>query len=93
MEKNQEWKNEQPLDPSLHFGFPNHELPFKFCLNQLGFPSKMMPCRLHHNLICFGPRPLGVGMVRWTNFGVAGVFFFVVGVIARVCIFTYVEFG
>jgi hypothetical protein len=34
-----------------------------------------MPCRLHHNLICFGPRLLDVAMVGWTNFGVMGVFF------------------
>jgi len=55
------------LDPSLHFGSPNHELSLKLFFffwgpDQLGFPSKMMPCRLNHNLTCLGPGPLAKGL-------------------------------
>jgi hypothetical protein len=48
------------LDLSSHFGSPNHELSLKlfFWFGPIGFPSKMMPCRLNQNLICLGPRSL-----------------------------------
>jgi hypothetical protein len=50
------------LNLSLHFGSPNHELSLKLCFVFLvwtnWFPSKMMQCRLNHNLICLVPGPL-----------------------------------
>ncbi len=44
------------LNPNLHFGSPNYELSFKFIFwsKPIGFPSKMMPCRLNYNLIYLG---------------------------------------
>jgi hypothetical protein len=45
------------LDLSLNFGSPNHELSlnlFFFGFGPIGFPSKTMPCKLNHNLICLG---------------------------------------
>jgi hypothetical protein len=55
----EKWKTKKwtTLDPSLQVGSPNHELSFKVFflgLDQFGFPSKMMPYRLNHNLICLG---------------------------------------
>ncbi len=52
------------LDPSLHFGFPNREffLKFSFWSEPIGFPSKMMPCKLNHNLIYVGLGPLSKGL-------------------------------
>jgi hypothetical protein len=49
----------------LHFGSPNHELSLKlffFSFGPIGFPSKTMPCKLNHNLICLGPIPSFEGL-------------------------------
>jgi hypothetical protein len=44
------------------FYTPNLELLCKvfffFWFGPIGFPSKMMPCRLNHTLICLGPKAL-----------------------------------
>jgi hypothetical protein len=58
-------KNKKKKDPSLHFVSPNHELsPLSslFRSRPIGFPSKMMPCKLNHNLICFDLEPLSKGL-------------------------------
>jgi hypothetical protein len=57
-------RGKEALDPSLHFGSPNHELSFKlfFWFGPIGVPSKMMPCRLNHNLIRLGLGPLSKGL-------------------------------
>jgi hypothetical protein len=52
------WTN---LDPSLNFDSSNHELSCKlvfFGSRSISSPSKMMPCKLNHNLICLHPGPL-----------------------------------
>jgi len=50
----------------LHIGSPNHELSLKFFwwwwCGPIGFPSKMMPFKLNHNLICLGPIPSSKGL-------------------------------
>jgi hypothetical protein len=53
VKKSKKWTT---LDLNLHFGFPNYEFSFKvfFLSRTIGFPSKMMPCRLNYNLICLG---------------------------------------
>jgi hypothetical protein len=51
------------LDLSLHFGSLNHEFSFKlffFVWTNWG-PSKMMPCRLNHSMICLGLKPWSKG--------------------------------
>jgi hypothetical protein len=56
----EEQKNEQPW--TLAYTLVLHTMSFPwscfFWFGPIGFPSKMMPCRLNHNLICLGPRPL-----------------------------------
>jgi hypothetical protein len=67
--KRKQWKKQKTkkwatLDPRLHFGSLNHELSFKlfFWFRPIGFPSKMMPRTLNHNLICVGPGSLFKGL-------------------------------
>jgi hypothetical protein len=61
------------MDPSLHFGFQtmNSLLSSLFWSRQFDFPSKMMPCKLNHNLICFDLEPsskgIGTNLKLWTN--------------------------
>ncbi len=58
---NKKWAT---LDPSLHFGYLNHELSLKLFFlwfEPIGFPLTTMPFRLNHNLICPGPLSKGLG--------------------------------
>jgi len=52
------------LDLSLHFDYPNHKLSFNF-------PSKMISCKLNHNLICLdhglSSKDLGTNLELLTN--------------------------
>ncbi len=61
---------------SLHLGSLDHELSFKrffffFWSGPIGFPLKMMPCKLNHNLICLGSeslsKRLGTNLKLLTN--------------------------
>jgi hypothetical protein len=46
------------LNLNLHFGSPNHELSYFFWSGPIGFPSKLMACKLNHDLICLHPGAL-----------------------------------
>jgi hypothetical protein len=59
-EKKRKTKKWATLDPSLHFGSPNHEISFKLFLKIWIHPSKLMSYRLNHNLICLGPGPSSI---------------------------------
>ncbi len=62
-EKTKKWATS---DLSLHFDSPNHVLSFKlfffFWFRPIGFPSKMMLCKVNQNLICLDPEPLSKGL-------------------------------
>jgi hypothetical protein len=73
MEKNKKERNEQPwtLPYTLVFQTISSPLSFFFWYGSIGFPSKMMPCKLNHNLICLGLGPssegLGINLKLLTN--------------------------
>ncbi len=62
---------ETTLDPSLHLGFPNHELSFElhFWSGPIEFLSKMVPCICNFNLasIGLGSSSKGLGSNLWLS--------------------------
>jgi len=71
MKKNNKTKKWATLDHSFHFGSPNYELSIKLfflLFGPIGFPFKMMPCKLNHNLICLNPGPSSKGLGKNLKF-------------------------
>ncbi len=62
MKKNKKQRNEQPW--TLAYTSILLKLSFKlfFLSRPIGFPSKMMPCKQNHNLICLCHGPLFKGL-------------------------------
>jgi len=56
LKKNKKWRNEQcqTLAYTLVLQSMSSPLSFLFWSIQIDFPSKVMLCRLNHNLFCFG---------------------------------------
>jgi hypothetical protein len=71
--KNKKPRNEQPLTLSytLVLQTMSSYLSWFFLSGPIDFPSKMMPCKLNHNLICLGPeslsKSLGTNLKLLTN--------------------------
>jgi len=63
--KKKKKKHEQPwtLIYTLVLQTMSFPLSSFFWFTPIGFLSKMMPCKLNHNFICLGPRPLSKGLV------------------------------
>jgi hypothetical protein len=64
MEESKKQKNEQPWTLTYTLVLQTMSYPlssFFFCLDQL-VPSKMMPCKLNHNLICLNLVSLSKGL-------------------------------
>jgi hypothetical protein len=59
-QKTKRQKNEQPWTLAYTLVLQTMSFPLSCCFwfGPIGFPSKMMPCRLNHNSICLGPRSL-----------------------------------
>jgi hypothetical protein len=64
MEKNKKQRNEHPRTLSYTLVLQTMNFPLSSCFvsRPIGFPSKMMPRKLNHNLIFFGSRPLPKGL-------------------------------
>ncbi len=68
--KKKQWKklkkqwNEQPWTLAYTLVFQTTSFPWScfFWFGPIGFPSKMMPCKLNHNLICLCFGPLSEGL-------------------------------
>jgi len=64
MERNKKERNWQPwtLIYTLVFQTMSFPLNIFYLFKPIGFPSKMVPCKLNHHLICLDPRPLFKGL-------------------------------
>ncbi len=64
MKKNKKQKNEQPQTLAYTLVLQTMSSPISsfFFSKPIGFPSKMMPCKLNHNLICLGLEFLSEGL-------------------------------
>jgi hypothetical protein len=60
VKKIKNWKNEQPWTLICTFILQTMSslLNYYFWSKPIGFPFKMMPCKLNHNIICLGPKSL-----------------------------------
>ncbi len=64
MKKNKNWRNKQPwtLTCTLVLQAMSSPLNYYFWSKPIGFPFKMMPCKLNNNLICLCPESLFKGL-------------------------------
>jgi hypothetical protein len=64
MKKNKKQKNEQPQTLAYTLVLQTMSSPISsfYFSKPIGFPSKMMPCKLNHNLICLGLEFLSEGL-------------------------------
>jgi hypothetical protein len=62
--KSKKWRIYQPWTLTYTLVFQTMSFPLSsfFCFGPIGFPSKMMPCKLNHNFICLGFGPLSKGL-------------------------------
>ncbi len=62
--KSKIWRNEQPwtLTYTLSLQTMGSTLSYFFGFGLIDFPSKMMPCKINHNLICLDLEPLSEGL-------------------------------
>jgi hypothetical protein len=63
--RKKKWKNEQPWTLACTLVLQTMTSPWRgvfFLSISINFPSKMMPCKLNHNLICLCIGSLSIGL-------------------------------